>query len=56
MLSPMIMFKGTTGSNINKELNNTVVSYQKNVWIDEKLMPIWISDIWVKHTRSFLTF
>ena len=54
MLSPMVIFKGTTGRSIHniKESNGTVVCYQKKAWVDEKLMLQWISDIWVKHTKN----
>ena len=51
MLSPMVIFKGTTHRCINK-VTGSNVCYQKKAWMDERLMLTWIRDIWVKHTKS----
>ncbi len=54
MLPPMVIFKGTTPRSITNVLGSqgTVVGYQKKFWMDEKLILIWISDIWVKYTKK----
>ena len=54
MLPPMIVFKGTTPRSIKdvKGSKGTAVCYQKKGWMDERLMLMWISDIWVKHTKK----
>ncbi len=54
MLPPMVIFKDTTPRWITNVLGSqgTVVGYQKKSWMYEKLMLIWISDIWVKYTKN----
>ncbi len=54
MLPPRVIFKGTTPRWTTNVLGSqgTVVGYQKKSWMDEKLMLIWISDIWVKYTKK----
>ncbi len=54
MLPPMVIFKDTTPRWITNVLGSqgTVVGYQKKSWMYEKLMLIWISDIWVKYTKK----
>lgn len=54
MLSPMIIFKGTTTRTIRgvSGYSKAVVTYQKNAWIDEQQMLKWIREVWVKYTKQ----
>ena len=54
MLPPMIIFKVTTEKTIQKLRFREVIiiKTQEKAWMDERLMHVWVEDIWLKLTRA----
>ena len=54
MLPPIIIFKGATDKTIQKLQvpEGFVIKTQEKTWIDERLMHVWVEDIWLKHTKA----
>ena len=54
MLTPMITFKGTTEKIIQKlrVVEGIVIKGQEKAWTNERLMHVWVENIWLKHTKA----
>ena len=54
ILPPMIIFKGKTNRTIKDLVVPTgfVVATQEKAWMDEKMMLIWLKDVWLKYTEQ----
>ena len=54
MLPLMIIFKGTTEKTIEKLCvpERFVIKTQEKAWIDQRLIHVWVEDIWLKHTKA----
>ena len=50
----MIIFKGTTEETIQKlrVTEGFVIKTQEKAWMDERLIHVWVNDIWLKHTKA----
>ena len=54
MLKPTIIFKGTTTRSIKKvsDKGRSIVTFQNKAWMDEKVMAMWIKNVWGAYTKK----
>ena len=55
MLPPMLIFKEMTDKTIKKLRisGRFIVKMQEKSWMDERLMEVWVDEIWLKYVREF---